>query len=126
MIRLRAAPLFLAGCLGLAGCNSTPGAGPLQPQTVQGPCQIKPFFLVGYSASPVQMSVNASGQACTFTLINPNLQAIQSDALITRQPSHGRAQAGLTNGGASAIVSYTPAPGYVGPDAFTATIEPGD
>jgi hypothetical protein len=116
----------LLACLGLCGCNGMAATGPLQPQTVQGPCQIKPFFLVGFSASPVQMTIDASGQACTFTMINPNLQAIQSDTLITRLPSHGQARAGLTNGSTSAIVSYTPAPGYTGPDAFTATIEPGD
>jgi hypothetical protein len=101
-------------------------AGPLQPQTVEGPCQVKPFFIVGFGTSNTDMAISAPGQACTFTVINPDLQAVQSGALVTTQPTHGRAEAGLILGGTSAAIRYTPAAGYIGTDRFTATIEPND
>ena len=101
------------------------GAGPTQPQTVSGPCRVKEFFIVGFGTSNTDMDVTGP-QACTFTVINPDLQVFQTGALITTPPSHGQASAGLVNGGTSAAISYTPAPGFAGVDKFTATIEPSD
>jgi hypothetical protein len=112
--------------LALAACAGNTSTGPLQPQAVNGACQVKPFFLVALSATPVSMRVDDAGQACSFSIINPNLQIIQSAALVTSPAAHGRADAGLVSGGASAVVSYRPAPGYSGPDRFTVTIEPAD
>jgi hypothetical protein len=117
--------LFLA-CLALAACAGNTSTGPLQPQAVNGTCQVKPFFLVALSATPVSMHVNDAGQTCSFSVINPDLQIIQSAALVTSPAAHGRADAGLVSGGASAVVSYRPAPGYSGPDRFIVTIEPAD
>lgn len=119
-----ATPLLL-GSLCLAACTNT-STGPLQPQTVSGACQVKSFFLVALSATPVSMTMNGAGQDCSFTVINPDLQAIQSAALVTTPAAHGRADARLISGGASAEVRYRPAPGYVGPDRFSVAIEPGD
>lgn len=99
-------------------------AGPTQPQTIDGPCQVKQFFLVALGTSNTDMTVDATGQSCTFTVINPALQAIQSAAFITKQPAHGRAEAGLVDGNRSAAIRYTPTPGYTGPDQFSAIVEP--
>jgi hypothetical protein len=123
---MKISSLLLVSSLGLAACSSAPGTGPLQPQAVNGTCQVKPFFLVGLSATPVTMTVDGNGQGCSFSVINPDLQAIQSAALITVPAGHGRAEAGLAYGGATAVIRYQPAPGYAGADRFTATIEPGD
>ena len=118
-----ALPLALAGCAGLSA--NDPNLF-LQPQTVSGPCTVKKFFLLSQTAVHTDMAVNGGGQACTFTVINPNLQAFPTASLITAQPAHGRAETGLGNGGRSPVVAYTPQPGYHGPDRFTVTIEPDD
>ena len=121
--------LLATSLLGLAGF------GPTQPQSVSGPCRVTQFFIVALGTSHTTMttsSVPASGDAaaaaggCSFTLFNPDLQVFQSGALITRPPRHGQAQAGLVQGGRMAELSYRPAPGFVGRDRFTATIEPRD
>jgi len=117
-----ALPLTTASCAGLE--RNVQGA--LQPQTVRGPCQVKKFFLLSQTAVHTDMTVDNTGQACTFTVLNANVQAFPTASLITEQPAHGRAAAGLTNGGRSPIISYTPQPGYSGTDRFTATIEPND
>ena len=98
-----------AGCAGLDRNDQ----GPLQPQSVSGSCQVGHFFLLAQTA-------------CSFVVINPDLQAFPTASLISTAPRHGQAVTGLTNGGRSVGVSYTPAPGYVGPDQFTVTIEPND
>lgn len=117
-----ALPLATAGCAGLERNDQ----GALQPQTVRGPCQVKKFFLLSQTAVHTDMTVDNAGQPCTFTVLNPVLQAFPTASLITEQPAHGRAEAGLTNGGRSPIVSYTPQPGYSGTDRFTVTIEPNN
>lgn len=115
-----ALPLTTANCAGFDRDDQ----GKLQPQTVRGPCQVKKFFLLSTTTVHTDMTVDDAGQACTFTVLNPNLQAFPSATLVTEQPAHGRATAGLTNGGRSRIVSYTPQSGYSGTDRFTVTIEP--
>ena len=72
------------------------------------------------------MTVSGTGQACTFILINSALNIFPSAALISGQPAHGTASAGLTSGGTQVFVSYTPQRGYAGPDNFGVTIEPND
>ena len=114
-------PFALAACAGLDRSDR----GTLQPQTVSGPCQVKKFFLVAYTAIPTDMTARG-GQACSLTLINPDLQIINTAALITSSAAHGQAAAGLLSGTTQAGVSYTPQPGYAGPDSFTLTIEPSD
>ena len=117
-----ALPLATASCAGLDRVDQ----GTLQPQTVSGPCQVKKFFLVNFTAVPTDLTATAGGPACSFTLINPDLQIFNTAALVTEQPSHGQATAGLLRGGVQAGVSYTPAPGYTGKDSFTVTLEPSD
>jgi hypothetical protein len=117
-----ALPLATASCAGLERNDQ----GALQPQTVRGPCQVKKFFLLSQTAVHTDMTVDNAGQPCTFTVLNPNLQVFPTASLITEQPAHGRAESGLTNGGRSPIVSYTPQPGYSGTDRFTVTIEPNN
>ena len=102
------------------------GAVWTQPQTVIGPCKVKSFFIVAGGTSDTKMTVTGSGKPCAFTLIYSAFNRFQTAALITNLPAHGRAEAYLIEGGTSALVSYTPAPGYSGPDKFTATIEPGN
>ncbi len=46
-------------------------------------------------------------------------------ALLTGPAQHGRAEAQVINGARQVAVSYTPAPGYAGPDEFSVTLEPG-
>ncbi len=118
----------LAGLLALSGCAGLDrnDQGRLQPQSVRGPCDVKKFFLLSQTAVHTQMSVANSGQACEFVVLDPNLQVFPTDALITVNPEHGRAQAGFANGGRSPAISYAPQPGYVGLDRFTVTIEPDD
>ena len=112
-------PLILVAALLLGA------AGPLQPQQVTGACHVKEFFVVSFGTSNTEMTV-AGPQACQFTLFDPNNNVFQSAALITSAPEHGQAQAVLTSGGRMAAITYTPQPGYSGPDKFTATIEPSD
>ena len=113
-------PLWCASCAGLASNDQ----GVLQPQTVSGPCQVKKFFLLGLRSVPTEMTVGNTGQACTFTLLNPALQIALNAALVTGQPAHGRATATLISGRRQAEVSYVPQPGYAGPDRFSITLQP--
>ncbi len=115
-------PLAASACAGLDRVDQ----GTLQPQTVAGPCQVKKFFLVTFTAVPTAMTVTNGGQACNLTLINPDLQIFNTAALVTSAASHGQAQSGLVLGGTQATVSYAPQPGYTGADSFTVTLEPSD
>jgi hypothetical protein len=114
--------LSLAGCTGLARNDQ----GRLQPQTVQGPCDVQKFFLEPLTVAHTTAAVHNTGEACTFTMLNPDLQIFPSATLVTAPAQHGQAIAGLVNGLRSPIVSYTPQRGYAGPDQFTVTIEPND
>ncbi len=114
-------PSLLAGAASLG----LMALGPTQPQSVEGPCQVTQFFIVSLGTSHTTMTTTA-GQACSFTLFNPDLQVFQTAALVTVPPQHGQADASLLQGGRMAAVSYRAAPGFVGEDRFTATIEPRD
>lgn len=113
-------PLLAASCAGVQG-----GGGPLQPQTVSGPCQVKPFFFLGLRSVPTDLVIRNTGEACSFSLVNYAAQIYLNNALITEPASHGRATAQLVSGNFQALVSYVPQPGYRGPDSFTVTLEPG-
>ncbi len=113
-------PLLSASCAGLARDDR----GNLQPQTVRGPCQVKKFFILGPTAVPAEMTVGNGGDACTVTLFNPDLQRVFNAVVVAPQPAHGRAAASLITLGRQVEVSYTPQPGYRGPDRFGVTIEP--
>jgi hypothetical protein len=113
-------PLWCASCAGLASNDQ----GPLQPQTVSGPCQVKKFFILSLTSVPTEMTIGNTGQACSLTLLNADLQIALNAALVTSQPAHGRATAVLITGRRQAAVSYTPQPGYTGPDRFSITLEP--
>ncbi len=115
-------PLLAASCAGLARNDQ----GPLQPQTVSGPCNVKKFFILSQTSVHSDITVGNAGQACSFTLFNADLQIVLNAALVTDQPAHGRATAALITAGRQAAVSYTPAPGYTGPDHFSITFEPND
>ena len=115
-------PLAAVSCAGLERSDQ----GALQPQTVSGPCQVKKFFIMNYTAAQTDMTVTSGGQACSLTLIDPNLQIFNTAALVTTPAAHGRAESGLLAGGTQAGVSYSPQPGYTGPDSFTLTLEPRD
>lgn len=113
-------PLFSASCADLARNDQ----GQLQPQTVRGPCQVKKFFILSFTSVRTEMTVGNVGQACSFTIFDPNLQIVLTAALVTQQPAHGRAAAELITAGRQAAVSYIPEPGYTGPDRFSVTLEP--
>ena len=113
--------LLVGSCAGLARDDQ----GRLQPQTVRGPCEVKKFFLLGFISVDARMAVENTGEACRLTLLNPDLQATLSAALVTTPAGHGQAVAGLITLGRQAEVSYVPAPGYAGPDRFSVTLEPG-
>jgi hypothetical protein len=115
-------PLVCAACTNPGGATQ----GTAQPQSISGPCTVERFFIEPYSTSNTHMVVNGTAQTCRFTLFNPDLQLVQNAALLTENPTHGRAEVAVANGDRSVAISYTPAPGYIGPDRFTATIEPGD
>ena len=114
-------PLVAASCAGPNGG----GGGPLQPQSVSGPCQVKPFFFLAQRAAPTDLVVRNTGEACTFVLVNYATQTYLNAALVTVPASHGRATAGLVSGNFQVSVSYVPQRGYAGPDRFVVTIEPG-
>lgn len=113
-------PLLLASCAGLDRDDQ----GRLQPQTVRGPCQAKKFFLLGFISVDASLAVEDAAQACTLTILNPALQIVLNAALVTTPPAHGRATAELITLGRQAAISYTPQPGYTGPDSFSVTLEP--
>ncbi len=115
-------PLWCVSCAGLARNDQ----GPLQPQTVRGPCQVKKFFILSQTSTHTEMTVGNAGQACDLTLFNPDLQVTLNAALVNSQPVHGRAAATLITAGRQAAVSYAPQPGYTGPDRFSVTFEPND
>jgi len=113
-------PLAVTSCAGF-------GMGPnpyVQPQSVEGPCHVKTFFVVALSTSPAEMTVDNSGQACVITMFNPDLQVVQDGAVITERAAHGRVWTGLFGGDRVAKVVYMPLPGYSGPDRFNITFEP--
>ena len=114
-------PVLVTACAQMAANTQ----GPLQPQTVSGPCQVQRFLLLDQRSVPVKMSVTNTGQACSFLIFNPALNLTLSAALITGPASHGRAEAAVINTGRQVGVSYAPAPGYAGPDRFSVTWEPG-
>ena len=124
MTRLKAllplVALLVSSCAGLARNDQ----GNLQPQTVRGPCDVKKFFLLGLRSVPTDLTIRNTGEACTFTLLNPDLQIVLTAALVTMPPSHGRATAELVSGNRQGLVSYAPAPGYHGTDRFAVTFEP--
>ena len=99
--------------------------GPTQPQSIAGPCTVKRFFLLGFRSVPTPMAIANTGEACTFTLINPALNLVVDAALLTGRPAHGTATATLIGGARQVAVSYVPQPGYTGPDRFDVTLEPG-
>ena len=113
-------PLLAASCAGLDRNDQ----GNLQPQTVRGPCDVKKFFLLGFRSVPADMTVRNTGEACSFTLLNPDLQIVLTAALVTMPPSHGRATAELTTGNRQGLVGYIPQPGFHGTDKFAVTFEP--
>jgi len=112
--------LWCESCAGLA----TNDQGVLQPQTVSGPCQVKKFFILRLTSVHTGMTVGNTGQACSLTLFNPDLQIVLNAALVTSRPAHGRATAELITAGRQAAVSYAPQPGYMGSDSFSVTFEP--
>lgn len=114
------APLLGASCAGLARNDQ----GVLQPQSVRGPCGIRKFFIERFQSVRTDMPVGNVGQACSFTLFDPNLQLVLTDALVTGPAAHGRATVALINTERQAEVTYTPQPGYIGPDRFSITLEP--
>ena len=127
MVRIGATALSLAAVLPLlASCAAVESntQGPLQPQSVSGPCQVKPFFLLRLRSVPAEMTVANTGQACTFVLINPALNVVVNAALLTGSAQHGQAQSGVISGARQASISYVPTPGYAGPDQFRVTLEP--
>ncbi len=117
-----ATALAATACAGLARDDQ----GQLQPQTVRGPCQVKKFFILSLTSVHTEMTVANAGQACTFTVFNPDLQIVLNAAYVTTQPSHGQAGAALVQLGRQGSVSYTPQPGYAGRDEFAVTFEPQD
>ena len=126
MSRWTALPLLIppccASCAGLARNDQ----GPLQPQAVSGPGQVKKSFILGQASVNAEITVGNSGQACSFILFKPDLQIVLDAALVTSQPEHGRAAAALINAERQATVSYAPHPGHVGPDHFGIALEPND
>ena len=115
-------PLLVAACAGLDRSDQ----GRLQPQAVNGPCQVQKFFILPFTAVHTAMTVGNAGPACQFTVFNPDLQVVLTQALVTEPASHGRASVGLVTLGRQAEIDYVPQPGYVGPDRFTVTLEPND
>ena len=115
-------PLLTAACAGLDRTDQ----GNLQPQTVDGSCQVKKFYLLPLTAVHTDMAVGSTGQACRLTILNADLQIVLTAALVTTQPAHGRATASLITLGRQAEITYTPQPGYTGPDQFSVTLEPKD
>ena len=94
--------LPLASCAGLDRVDR----GNLQPQTVEGPCHVKKFFIVGLSTTPTTMQVTNTGEPCRVTILNADLQIVLDGALITTRPSHGQVAAGLIEGGRSAAIRF--------------------
>ena len=123
---LRIGLLAGLGLLGLGSCGPLPpySQGPLQPQAVSGPCEVKTFFLLALRSVPTEMTVRNTGEACTMVLVNPALNAVINAALLTGRPTHGVATSGLITGNRQAVVTYRPAPGYVGTDKFDVTLQP--
>ena len=116
----------LGAVLALAACGPLPeySQGPLQPQAVSGPCEVKKFYLLSLLSVPTDLTVRNTGEACTMVLVNPALNAVINAALLTGQPAHGRATSGLISGNRQAVVTYVPAPGFVGVDKFDVTLQP--
>jgi hypothetical protein len=112
--------------VGLSSCGPLPqySQGPLQPQAVSGPCDVKKFYLLSLLSVPTDLTIRNTGEACTMTLVNPALNAVINAALLSGRPTHGQATSGLTPGGRQAVVTYVPQPGYTGPDKFDVTLEP--
>lgn len=119
------APLLLATPL-LVSCvgPNAEAQGPLQPQAVSGPCEVKKFFFLSLRSVPTDMTIRNTGEACRFVLVNYATQSIVNAALITGNAAHGRATAERISGNFQAAVTYTPQPGYAGPDQFSVTLEP--
>ena len=112
--------------VGLNSCGPLPeySQGPLQPQAVSGPCDVKKFYLLSVRSVPTDLTIRNTGETCTITLVNPALNAVINAALVTGQTAHGRATSGLTLGARQAVITYVPQPGYAGADKFAVTLEP--
>lgn len=83
----RALPILLAPLLASCAGAASNTQGPLQPQLVSGPCQVDRFFLLGYLSVPTTMTVANIGEACTFALVNPALNAVVNAAFLTGRPA---------------------------------------
>ena len=123
---LRVGLMAAAALTGLSSCAGLPeySQGPLQPQAVSGPCEVKKFFLLSLRSVPAELTIRNTGEACTIVLVNPALNAVINAALLTGQPTQGRATAGLISGNRQAVVTYVPAPGFAGADRFDVTLQP--
>ena len=114
------APLLLVSCAG----PGVEAQGPLQPQAVAGPCEVKKFFFLSLRSVPAEMTVRNTGEACRMVLVNYAVQSRVNAALVTGVASHGRAEAEVISGGFQAAVTYVPQPGFAGRDQFSITLEP--
>ena len=117
--------LFLFVPLSAVSCANLGPNPNVQPQAVNGPCTVKPFFVVRLSETPTQMTTQNTGQACVVTMFNPDLGAVQDAAFVSQRPAHGQAWTQIYGGDrGTVVVFYKPAAAYVGPDTFDITFEP--
>ena len=114
-------PIFLV-------TNSCANLGPnpyVQPQAVNGPCNVEPFFLVTFRQTPANVTVKNTGEVCAISMFNPDLGAIQDAAFLSARPKHGQAWTKIYGGDRGmVVVFYKPTEAYVGPDSFDVTFEP--
>jgi hypothetical protein len=115
-------PLMSASCVPPGDAT----AGRIQPQSINGPCDVKKFFIVPFTRTFTDMTLSNPTQTCRFTMFNADLQLIQNAALLTQPPQRGQAVVELINGNRQVAISYTPGPGFAGSDQFTATVQPGN
>jgi hypothetical protein len=116
--------LLFVPCVAVSCANLGPNPY-VQPQAVNGPCTVKPFFIIRLSETPTEMKTENTGQACVISMFNPDLGAVQDAAFVSLQPAHGQAWTQIFGGDrGTVVVFYKPAAAYVGPDLFDVTFEP--
>lgn len=101
------------------------GCGCSHQELTQNSCVVHPassFAGAGRSSGDITVARNGSTCDMAFVLNNRTGSGFVSDPQLITGPAHGSASVRMSNG--AAVMTYTPARDYVGPDRFVVSFGP--
>jgi hypothetical protein len=112
-----AAALLLAACMQQA---AAPPAGPNLNEGIAAVCNPSTPTLVPGAVAQAQIQVGNDGGWCAVRVADMGQPFVVG--LVHDRPAHGRVV--IRTAGDQTFLDYVPAPGYSGPDSFTAILRP--